>query len=88
MSYLGVDVIGKIERRGIGAQFHDVALGADRVYAVLEEITANLVEKVGSLVAGLPPVGGHAELGVTMHLVRSNLNFDGLARRAHNGRMQ
>ena len=45
-------LVGKVERRRVRAQFDDVALGADRVDAILEEVIANLVEQVRAVFGG------------------------------------
>ena len=56
---VGMHVIGEVERRGAGRQVDDLALGRERIDAILEQLGAHLVEEV-ALTLAVPPLGGRA----------------------------
>ena len=62
----------------------------DRVVLFLADIGQAL--HPGNLLSGGPflvaPVGGNAEFGPSVHLVRAHLDFDALAPRTNDGRVQ
>ncbi len=110
---LGMDGIGKIQRRGTTGQIYDLRLRREYidmgglelrlepfekipvVLALVQQLhplahpdQAVLEGSIRALALLVGPVGGHAQLSVTMHVPGADLHLQGLVIWPHHGRVQ